>query len=406
MKHAYVAGALAGMLALGAANAAEMPEREFGLLLGAGWADKDLVGGKDGDANPLLGLRYGQRLGTSTNFFGDLVYGKYDGNRAGVGDADVITLRGGLEWLFSKQQRYNWFLSGGLGAINVDTDNGPNFTRPLVSVGIGQAWEVGVNDAFRWEVRADQSFGNSSLPNAGLTNIQALLGYSWGIGAPLDSDGDGVPNRLDQCPNTPKGAKVDAKGCPLDSDGDGVYDGLDKCPGTPAGVKVNADGCPLDTDGDGIPDYLDKCPTVPAPGTPDGCPPKAAEPVPQPAPAPVVDTTPRKLVLEGVNFSTDSAKLAPESQAILDSAADTLKNWDDVKVMIEVAGHTDSTGSAAYNQTLSERRARTVREYLISKGIAAERLIAKGYGESQPVADNKTREGRYKNRRVELIPLK
>ena len=96
MKHAYVAGALAGMLAWGAATAAEMPEREFGLLLGAGWADKNLVGGKDDEANPLLGLRYGQRLGTSTNFFSDLVYGKYDGNRAGVGDAVVTTLRGGL----------------------------------------------------------------------------------------------------------------------------------------------------------------------------------------------------------------------------------------------------------------------------------------------------------------------
>lgn len=405
MKLAYVAGALAGMLAWGAATAAEMPEREFGLLLGAGWADKNLVDGKDDEANPLLGLRYGQRLGTSTNFFSDLVYGKYDGNRAGVGDADVTTLRGGLEWLFSKQQRYNWFLSGGLGLINVNTDNGPDFTRPLVSVGVGQSWAVGANDAFRWEVRADQSLGNDSLPGAGLTNVQAMLGYSWGFGAALDSDGDGVPDRADQCPNTPKGAKVDAKGCPLDSDGDGVFDGLDKCPGTPAGVKVNADGCPLDTDGDGIPDYLDKCPTVPAPGTPDGCPPKAVEPAPQPAPAPVVDTTPRKLVLEGVNFSSDSAKLAPESVAILDNAAATLKGWEDVKVMIEVAGHTDSTGSAAYNQKLSERRANTVREYLISKGIEADRLIAKGYGESQPVADNKTREGRYKNRRVELIPL-
>ncbi|MEW5965606.1 MAG: OmpA family protein [Pseudomonadota bacterium] len=407
MKIAYAAGALAGLLALGAAaaNAAEMPERELGVLFGAGWADKNLVGGKDDEPNPLLGLRYGQRLGTSTNFFGDLVYGKYDGNRAGVGDSDVTTLRGGLEWLFSKQQRYNWFLSGGLGLVNVNTDNGPDFTRPLVSVGIGQAWAVGANDAFRWEVRADQAMGNDSLPGSGLTNFQALLGYSWGIGAPLDSDGDGVPNRADQCPNTPKGAKVDAKGCPLDSDGDGVFDGLDKCPGTPAGVKVNADGCPLDTDGDGIPDYLDKCPTVPAPGTPDGCPPPAVEKPAEPAPAPV-DTTPRKLVLEGVNFSTDSSKLAPGSVAILDNAAATLKGWDDVKVMIEVAGHTDSTGSAAYNQKLSERRANTVRAYLIDKGIAADRLIAKGYGETQPVADNKTRDGRYKNRRVELIPLK
>jgi len=90
----------------------------------------------------------------------------------------------------------------------------------------------------------------------------------WGIkvdshGCPLDADGDGVPDYLDKCPNTPKGVKVDATGCPLDSDGDGVPDYLDKCPNTPPGVKVDVFGCPLDSDGDGVPDYLDKCPNTP-----------------------------------------------------------------------------------------------------------------------------------------------
>jgi len=402
MKRAHAAGLLAGLFAFGSAvaQAAEMPEREFGLLFGGGWADSSLVGDKNDEANPLFGVRYGHRLGSSSTFFSDLVYGPYDGNRTGVGDADVTTLRGGLEWLFSKQQRYNWFMSGGLGLMNVDTDNGPTFTRPMASLGIGQAWEVGANDAFRWEVRADQSFGNDSLPRAGLTNFQALLGYSWGLGAPPDSDGDGVPNRLDECPNTPRGAQVDSKGCPLDSDGDGVFDGLDKCPGTPAGVKVNADGCPLDSDGDGIPDHLDKCPNVPAPGTADGCPPKAAEPEPAPAAEPLV---PRKLTLEGVNFDNDSATLRPDSIATLDAAAATLKEWGEVR--IEVAGHTDSVDTDAYNLKLSQRRADAVRAYLIEKGIAAERLFAKGYGEAQPVADNRTPEGRFKNRRVELIQM-
>jgi len=404
MKRTHAIWLLAGLATLGGASAqaADMPERELGLLLGGGWADKDLVGGKDDEVNPLFGLRYGQRLGADTNFFGDLVYGPYDGNRAGVGDADVTTLRGGLEWLFSKQQRYNWFLSGGLGLMNVNTDSGPDFTRPMASLGIGQAWEVGENDAFRWEMRADQSFGNDTLPNAGLTNFQALLGYSWGLGAPLDSDGDGVANRLDQCPNTPKGAKVDTKGCPLDGDGDGVFDGLDKCPDTPAGVKVNADGCPLDSDGDGIPDYQDKCPTVPAPGTADGCPPPPAARPAEPEAPTAAPEAPRKLTLEGVNFDSDSARLRPESLAILDNAAATLKEWGEVKV--EVAGHTDSTNSDAYNLRLSQRRAEAVRAYLIKQGVAADRLTAKGYGESSPVADNKTAAGRYKNRRVELIP--
>ncbi|MBN2398563.1 MAG: thrombospondin type 3 repeat-containing protein, partial [Deltaproteobacteria bacterium] len=84
-------------------------------------------------------------------------------------------------------------------------------------------------------------------------------------GCPLDSDGDGVPDYLDKCPGTPKGIEVDCDGCPPDSDGDGVPDYLDRCPGTPTGVKVDEWGCPLDTDGDGVPDHLDKCP-----GTPKG----------------------------------------------------------------------------------------------------------------------------------------
>jgi hypothetical protein len=107
----------------------------------------------------------------------------------------------------------------------------------MLSLGVGQAWEVGANDAIRWEVRADQSFGNGDLPNSSLTNVQALVGYSWGLGAPLDTDGDGVIDRHDQCPNTPKGAKVDVKGCPLDSDGDGVTDDKDKCRTRPGAKK-------------------------------------------------------------------------------------------------------------------------------------------------------------------------
>jgi OOP family OmpA-OmpF porin len=182
---------------------------------------------------------------------------------------------------------------------------------------------------------------------------------------------------------------VNADGCELDSDGDGVVDGLDKCPGTPAGRKVNADGCEIDTDGDGLVDGVDKCPTVFA-KTADGCPPAAVEP--------------KTLTLEGVNFNYDEAVLLPEAAGVLDNAAATLKEWGDAKV--EVAGHTDSMGSDAYNMDLSQRRANAVRDYLIGKGIAADRLTAKGYGESRPVAENETEKGRYMDRRVELVPMK
>jgi OOP family OmpA-OmpF porin len=139
-------------------------------------------------------------------------------------------------------------------------------------------------------------------------------------------------------------------------------------------------------------DDKDKCPTVAAPGTADGCPP--------PAPAPA----PKKLTLEGVNFDNDKATLRPDAYGILDKAAATLKEWGNAKV--EVAGHTDSRSDDDYNQKLSQRRAETVRTYLIGKGVAADRLTAKGYGESSPVADNESEEGRFKNRRVELVPQK
>lgn len=136
--------------------------------------------------------------------------------------------------------------------------------------------------------------------------------------------------------------------------------------------------------------------------------PPAPEPayVAPPAPAPAayvapVPVPPQKLVLDGVNFDFDKATLRQEDIAIIDKDVTGLDKWGNVN--IEVAGHTDSRGSDKYNMRLSQRRAEAVRNYLISKGIAADRLTAKGYGESQPVADNATDEGRFKNRRVELI---
>lgn len=163
----------------------------------------------------------------------------------------------------------------------------------------------------------------------------------------------------------------------LDSDGDGVPDYKDKCPGTPSGTKVDADGCPLPV------------------------------PVAQPAPAPAAlapAVAPAMTVLAGANFDFDQSYIRPEDFGTLDKDVATLKEWGDVKV--EIAGHTDSVGTDEYNMGLSLRRAESVRNYLVDKGVAADRLTVRGYGESQPVADNATDEGRFKNRRVELIPQK
>jgi outer membrane protein OmpA-like peptidoglycan-associated protein/outer membrane protein W len=216
------------------------------------------------------------------------------------------------------------------------------------------------------------------------------IGYRFGKSAPppapapaavLDSDGDGVPDSIDQCPNTPHGVAVDAKGCPLDSDQDGVPDYLDKCPNTPPGVKVDAQGCPLDSDGDGVPDYLDKCP-----GTPPGL---------------KVDANGceiEELVLKGVNFETASAKLTADSAGVLDGVVAILKMRPNARA--EIHGYTDSVGSDAYNQKLSERRATSVMEYLVDHGIPASGLTARGFGKADPVANNATAAGRAQNRRV------
>ncbi len=211
-------------------------------------------------------------------------------------------------------------------------------------------------------------------------------------GCPSDSDADGVQDGLDDCPDTPRGAAVDVSGCSLDSDGDGVPDGIDACPGTPADARVSAAGCPKDTDGDGVWDGVDRCEDTPPGSRVDGfgC-------------AVLFEEQRRTLVLEGVTFETNSADLTPNARSILDRVAASLSQWPELRV--EVGGHTDSAGRDAYNLDLSLRRAESVRAYLVDAGIPASRLTARGYGETRPVADNATEEGRRENRRVELSRL-
>ena len=210
-------------------------------------------------------------------------------------------------------------------------------------------------------------------------------------GCPTDTDGDGVPDGPDECPGTPAGAGVDARGCPTDSDGDRVYDGIDKCPNTPAGVQVDSVGCPVakDSDADGVDDTKDRCPGTAARTQVDavGC--------------PILFTDERTpVVLRDVTFETGRSTLRPASFAALDLVATSLVANPDIR--IEVAGHTDDVGADATNLRLSQARADAVRAYLARKGVAPSRMVARGYGETMPVAENTTAEGRAQNRRVEL----
>ncbi len=213
------------------------------------------------------------------------------------------------------------------------------------------------------------------------------------VGCPIDSDGDGVPDYLDKCPNTPAGTAVNADGCPIDSDGDGVPDNLDKCPNTPKGMKVDANGCP-DTDGDGVPDNLDKCPNTPrgVPVDATGCPMEG-----------ITVVGDEWMVRGEILFALNKSDLTPQAKELLGRAVDFLKR--NPRLVTEVQGHTDSTGPLAWNMELSQRRADSVKAYMVSQGIPADALIAKGYGPNEPFVPNDTPENRAKNRRVDFRPM-
>ncbi|MBF0346097.1 MAG: OmpA family protein [Magnetococcales bacterium] len=168
-----------------------------------------------------------------------------------------------------------------------------------------------------------------------------------------DSDGDMVADSRDQCPGTPRGITVDSRGCPLnvDSDNDGIQDHADKCPQTPVGAKVDVHGCW------------------------------------QPGP---------------VQFKSGSTKIGPNAQTMLKELLIVLKN--NPNVTLGIHGHADNRGNDKANKKLAEGRAKAVEQYLIKGGIAKNRLMISTFGEEQPVADNKSKQGRAQNRRVEFVP--
>jgi outer membrane protein OmpA-like peptidoglycan-associated protein len=223
-------------------------------------------------------------------------------------------------------------------------------------------------------------------------------GYQDADGCPdPDNDADGIPDKDDKCPNDPedKDGFQDADGCPdPDNDGDGIGDHIDQCPDQPEDKDgfQDEDGCPdPDNDGDGIPDTQDKCPNEAGP-PPDGCPQKYT----------LIVVTENKIELkQTVFFDTNKATIKKVSFELLNQVAQALKDNPTIQVRIE--GHTDSQGNDDFNMKLSQRRAESVRTYLIGKGIAGDRMVPQGYGETVPIADNRTSAGRAQNRRVEFV---
>jgi outer membrane protein OmpA-like peptidoglycan-associated protein len=226
-----------------------------------------------------------------------------------------------------------------------------------------------------------------------------------------DTDGDGIKDSEDLCPDN-AGPKEN-QGCP-DTDNDGIFDYLDECP-TEAGPQENR-GCPWpDTDGDGLLDKDDTCPYNAGPAENEGCPyvdtdgdgvlDKDDACVNTPGPVenkgcPVVDLEILKRAFDALQFETSKAVIKNESFASLEDLANYLV--ENPELRLKIAGHTDSQGKAQSNLILSKKRAESVRDFLESRGVAADRMIVQYYGEEQPIATNDTAEGREENRRVAM----
>ena len=314
---------------------------------------------------------------------------------SGVNDLKIWDTSLNMVFSFRPDRNLSPFVMGGVGMTNADSDVMDAENKASGTFGFGLRYRFGDSRvSLRLQHRIRSEFENTVTNDDRLTSLG--LQFAFGREKPEqtlpavtqdgDSDGDGLPDSRDACPGTLAGKTVDEYGCAreTDSDGDGVPDEQDQCPNTFPNVRVDASGCELDSDSDGVVNRKDKCPDTRNGARVDvnGCEIRAI------------------ISLPGVNFETNSDRLLPGAERVLADAAATLRQNKDL--VVEVAGHTDSDGSAAHNEGLSERRAITVRDYLISRGVNRGNLTAKGYGEAAPIADNATPQGKALNRRVEL----
>lgn len=379
-----------------------------------------------------LGLNYHFPFGFYVGASGRYVPLDIHSAARGLTDLDAYFFSGNLGYTLPLHERFDLYVQGGLTGASWNPDVGDS------EVDFGLTYGGGVRLYLMESLALTGDYRMTQIPTgledvtqsvAGLNADETMWGYSisGGIsyffgskdsdgdgvkdkddacpdtpmnvevdarGCPVDSDGDGVPDYLDNCPDTPAGARVDSQGCPMDSDNDGVFDGLDRCPDTPRGATVDANGCPMDSDNDGVYDGLDRCPDTPR-GVEvdrDGC------PIPEPEPEPEI----KRFTFEDVNFEFDSARLTEQGRTTLRAIGDTLVTLGDADIVVE--GHTDNVGSDDYNMTLSRDRAQSVRDFLVESfsQLTAGQFTVRAMGESRPIADNSTDEGRRQNRRVEI----
>ena len=358
--------------------------------------------------------------------------------------------------------RYRWvlpYIYGGVGSASVERNGGGSKSYGAIHGGIGAIFRAGERFGFRLDgrnVSYKQEGGPGRDTRVNTFLVSAGVSAFW-LGRPRDTDEDGVPDKGDRCPATPKGAVVDAGGCPLDTDGDKVFDGLDKCTGTPAGAIVDATGCPLDadkdgvfdgidkcdstetgvivdatgcgidSDGDAIFDGLDKCPDTPKGSVVDltGCPldadgdgipdgidicPATPSGVSVNAGGCPLQRLPREqelldtwmIRLTDLEFVPDSARILDAGMARIDSVVAVLKQWPMLK--FEIGVHVDDTPEPGYRIPLSASRARAVLQYLFGRNptLNQKNYWITGYGDTDPLVPNTSTANRAINRRVDF----
>ena len=443
------------------------PQISFGPHVGATiWETSDVSLEED--------VLFGARLSMSPNsWFG--LEGSFDVTpTAVIGDADlahrVSHLGAGAYLNLAPYRALSPYLSFGWSQLHFDPKTSGERTFHGWESGLGFRWRMASGDGRQVNLRVDarnvmtpMDAGFLSVTNSdrAQNNLFLTAGIEFALGASeKDADADGIADRRDHCPSTPRRALVDAKGCEIDGDEDGVADGLDACANTPAGARVDAAGCQTDVDGDGIADGIDRCDETPlgaridslgcavdsdADGVADGldrCPETIAglsvdaQGCALDADADgVVDTADRcagtptgvavdvngcpvvrnareqelldtgRLRLENVYFESGKADLKAVSFAALDELGDILSRWPQLR--IEIGGHTDSRGDDMVNQRLSEARAQSVFDYLARRfpQIKVAQFAIRGYGESRSLASNDNAVGRARNRRVEFTVL-
>lgn len=340
-------------------------------------ADNDRQAGDD--FGLMLGV--GKQISDNWNVEFSAAMDTLDFNGAGGGYKQRGLIVDGL-YFFNRTTIMKTY--GIVGAGLMSTDIGAtDSTNPLLNVGLGIMQPINNNAMqFRADIRYRMDMDDESLAsedefndfvfNVGVTipfgNEQksTITQSSDTVTSVRDSDNDGIDDDVDRCPGSRANAKVDSNGCVIvhktepveaqakDSDNDGIVDTDDDCPSTESGASVDTKGCEIQ----------------------------------------------QSFILKGVEFVTGSDELTTEAKSVLDEVAATLIKNSELNV--EVAGYTDNRGNANFNQRLSQKRAEAVKVYLSNSGVDINSMVAKGYGEDDPVTDNSSAEGRARNRRVEM----